>query len=137
MGGNTTMSAPCHGERKLKMAMEKCSHYAGLRRTRRVKDDAIAIATRISEEQWYAIRTSMSCTCWCLLSKNLDASRQCGVCSQRCLIKHDGWRYTYDEMMSVLTTRTQTRMDLRAAFTCEDCPTFLPVPCRSTRHPSL
>jgi len=47
------------------------------------------------------IHTSMSCTCWCLLSKNLDASRQCGVCSHRCLIKQDGWRYTFEQLSHV------------------------------------
>jgi len=44
---------------------------------------------------------SISCTCWCLLSNNFDASRQCGVCSQRCLIKHDGWRYTFEQLSHV------------------------------------
>ncbi len=46
--------------------------------------------------------TSRSCTCWCLLSRNLEASRQCGECSQRCLIKHDGCRYTYEWASTIL-----------------------------------
>lgn len=35
---------------------------------------------------------SRSWTCWCLLSTNLEASRHCGACSQRCLMRQDGWR---------------------------------------------
>jgi len=35
---------------------------------------------------------SSNWTCWCLLSRNFDASRQCGECSQRCLIRQDGCR---------------------------------------------
>ena len=36
--------------------------------------------------------TSRSWTCWCLLRRDFEVSRQCGECSQRCLTKQDGWR---------------------------------------------
>lgn len=47
---------------------------------------------------------SRSCTCWCLLSTNLEASRQCGVCSHRCLMRHEGWRYIFEQLSHLWST---------------------------------
>ena len=37
---------------------------------------------------------SSICTCWCLDMLSCVGSFQCGLCSQRCFTRQDGWRYS-------------------------------------------
>jgi hypothetical protein len=111
----------------LKTATDRHPPYGGMRKM--MQDGRmVPCHSNTNIRRATVVRTSMSCTCWCLLNKNFDASRQCGECSQRCLTKQDGWRYTYNEIMSDRTTRTQHRRNLRAAFTREGRSTLFSVP---------
>lgn len=38
---------------------------------------------------------SSICTCWCLLMLSCVGSFQWGECSQRCLTRQEGWRYSW------------------------------------------